>query len=132
MKQRHALIDPKTGLVRNIIVWEGAPFLPPKDHYVVYNCDGQMGDYWHQDKDCFYTFNGKRRFMRDGKVGEQELDDHEKEHVLPRLEEIYAHAVQKYRWDKSEDLTREGAVVPVLIAKALGIPPSHKASDGTR
>ena len=121
MKNRHALIDPKTGLVRNIIVWEGAPFLPPQDHYVVHNCDGQIGDYWHQDKDCFYTTNGKRRFRDEkGKVGESELDDHEKEHVLPRLEEIYAHAVQKYRWDKSEDLTRENAVVPVLIAKVLG------------
>lgn len=115
MKNRHALIDPQTGLVRNVIIWEGAPFLPPKDHYVVHDCDGQIGDYWHQDKNCFYTVNGKRRFMRDGKIGEQELDDHEKEQVAPRLKEVYEHACIKHRWKETMDLTREDVPVPKLL-----------------
>lgn len=119
MNQRHAIIDPKTGLVRNIIIWNGAEFLPPRDHYVAHNCDGQIGDYWHQDKDCFYTSNGKRRLVKDGKIAEQELDEQEKQEVLPRLQDIYAHAVAIYKWDKIYDVTREDIPVPSLIEKAL-------------
>lgn len=115
-KQRHAIIDPQTGLVRNIIIWNGDAWLPPKDHYVVHDCEGQMGDYWHQDKNCFYTVNGKRRCRNDeGKIGEQELDAHEKEHVEPRLKEIYEHAFSKYKWNETLDLTREDAVVPKML-----------------
>jgi hypothetical protein len=120
MKNRHALIDPKTGLVRNIIIWEGAPFLPPQDHYVVHNCDGQIGDYWHQDSNAFYTINGKRRFRDErGKVGESELNNHEKEHIEPRLKKIYAHAFKKYRWEHSLDLTREDVEVPKMLEEVV-------------
>jgi hypothetical protein len=43
MQNRHALIDNKTGLVRNVIIWEGAEWLPPRDHSVIHDCDGQIG-----------------------------------------------------------------------------------------
>lgn len=118
-KQRHAIIDPNTGLVRSIIIWNGDAWLPPHGHYVVHNCEGQFGDYWHQEKNCFYTVNGKRRYMENGKIGEKELDDHEKEHVLPRLQEIYAHALKRYRWDQSKDLTRTDIAVPVMLKEAV-------------
>ena len=117
---RHAIIDPQTGLVCNIIVWEGAEFIPPRNHYVVKDCDGQMGDYWHQDEDCFYTADGKRRFRDErGKIGEQELDDHEKEHILPRLEEIYAHATKKYKWKRIDDVTFKDMPIPKLVEPHL-------------
>lgn len=121
-KQRHALIDSVTGLVSNIIIWNGDAWKPPHGHYVVHNCEGQMGDYWHQDRNAFYTVNGKRRFMRDGKIGEQELDDHEKEHVEPRLKEIYAHACKRYRWDLVKDLTLEDREVPKMLEELIPKP----------
>lgn len=91
MKNRHAIIDAKTGLVRNVVIWEGASWLPPKDHFVVHDCDGQIGDYWHQDSDVFYTANMKRRFRdAEGKVGEADLSDDEQKVVAPVLEKVFA------------------------------------------
>lgn len=90
MKNKHAIIDAKTGLVRNIVIWEGAEWLPPKDHFVVHDCDGQIGDYWHQDTNTFYTSNQKKRIRVDGKVGEVELTDDEKSSVLPILQEKFS------------------------------------------
>ena len=91
MKNKHAIIDAKTGLVRNIVIWEGAEWLPPKNHFVVHDCDGQIGDYWHQDSDTFYTQNMKRRYRdENGKVGEVELTDDEKSSVLPILQEKFS------------------------------------------
>lgn len=41
---RHAIVN-KDGQVVNVIIWEGAEFLPPKDHYVI-KCNGRcdIGD----------------------------------------------------------------------------------------
>lgn len=120
--QRHALIDAVTGLVRSVIIWNGDAWLPPLGHYVVHNCEGQIGDYWNQDRKAFYTVNGKRRYMLNGKVGEQELNSDEKEHVEPRLKEIYAHAFKRYRWDNAPDLTREGVEIPKMLEELYPIP----------
>lgn len=90
MKNRHAIIDAKTGLVRNVVIWDGAEWLPPRDHAVVHNCDGQIGDYWHQDSDTFYTVNMKRRYRDDqGKVGEAELSSDEHNVIKPVLEKVF-------------------------------------------
>lgn len=32
---RHGIVDPKTGKVVNVVIWEGAPWQPPMGHYVV-------------------------------------------------------------------------------------------------
>lgn len=94
MKNRHALVDAKTGLVRNIIIWEGHEFVPPRDHYVIHDCDGQIFDYWHQDTNTFYTPNGKRRIRVDDKIGEVELTQSEKDGIQSRLTAIYDHATR--------------------------------------
>lgn len=91
MKNRHAIIDAKTGLVRNVVIWDGAEWLPPRDHFVVNDCDGQIGDYWHQDSDTFYTQNMKRRFRdAEGKAGEAELSADEQNMMSPVLEKVFA------------------------------------------
>lgn len=121
MKNNHAVIDPRTGLVCNVIIWEGKEWTPPKDHYVVHDCHGHMGDYWHQDTNCFYTPTGKRRSINDqGKSEEIDLNDYEKEHILPRLEKVYEHAALFYRWKQISDVTKSEVYVPDLIAKAIG------------
>ncbi len=115
MKNNHALIDPKTGLVRNVIIWEGAEWTPPRDHYVVHDCDGVIGDYWDQDNNCFYTPEGKRR-CRDvrGKCGSEELNDEEKARKLPeRLKQVYDHAEKLYRHKIRIDLTQQDNPVPL-------------------
>lgn len=115
MKNRHALIDTITGLVRNIIIWEGKPFTPPKDHYVVHDCEGQMGDYWHQDSNTFYTPELKRRCRDEmGKVKHEELTTLEKDHIEPRLTQIYDHAKNVLKIDFRPDLTLADNEVPSL------------------
>jgi len=116
MKNNHAIIDPKTGLVRNVIVWEGAAWLPPHDHYVVHDCEGVIGDYWDQENNCFYTPNMKRRFRDErGKCGEKDLDGAEKERkVEDRLQKIYAHAERKYQCKYLPDLTQVDNLVPEI------------------
>ena len=112
-QNRHALIDSKTGLVRNVIIWEGKPFTPPKDHYVVHNCEGQIGDYWDQENNLFYTPQLKRRCLDDkGKVMQLELDALEKNHIEPRLTQIYDHAKNVLKVDFRPDLTLLDNPVP--------------------
>lgn len=87
---RHALVDMSTGLVKNIIIWEGAEFVPPRGHYVIHDCEGQIGDYWDQNNNAFYTYNGKRRFKdAQGKCGEKELTQDENERIKPHLDKVY-------------------------------------------
>lgn len=114
MKYNHALIDPKTGLVINVIYWEGAEWQPPRDCYVVHDCDGQMGDYWDRDNNCFYTPNLKRRYTdEEGRCGEKELSDEEKKrNIEDRLKKIYAHAEKEYGYKLRLDLTQEANSVP--------------------
>ncbi len=114
MKHNHALIDPKTGLVRNVIVWEGAEWTPPRDHYVVHDCEGTPGDYWDQDNKCFYTPRMKRRFRDEhGKCGEKDLnEDEKKRNVAERLKKIYEHAEKLYRCKFLPDLTQQDVEVP--------------------
>lgn len=89
-RNRHAIIDSKTGLVRNIVIWDGGAWLPPKDHYVVHNCHGQINDYWHQETNSFYTSNKKRRIIDEqGKVGEVDLTEQEIATLDDCLNQIY-------------------------------------------
>lgn len=32
---RHAIIDPKTNRVINVVIWNGAEWLPPRNHIVL-------------------------------------------------------------------------------------------------
>jgi hypothetical protein len=115
MKNRHALVDSKTGLVRNIIIWEGKQWLPPKDHYVLHDVEGQIGDYWHQEDKCFYTPEFKRRRLDEqGKVYQEELTTLEKNHIEPRLTQIYDHAKHVLKVDFRPDLTLADNEVPQI------------------
>jgi hypothetical protein len=89
MKNVHAIIDSKTNIVRNKVLWDGAEWLPPRDHYVFHNCEGQIGDYWHKDSNLFYTANKKRRVVVAGKCGEIDLTQEEHTNILPILEKVY-------------------------------------------
>jgi hypothetical protein len=89
MKNSHAIIDSKTCLVRNVVIWDGGRWLPPLDHFVVNDCDGQIGDYWDRDSNIFYTKKLKRRIRVEDKVGEAELTDEEKNKILPILTKVY-------------------------------------------
>lgn len=63
MKNRHALVEAKTGLVRNIIIWEGHALVPPAGHYIIHDCEGSIGDYWHQDSNTFYTCRKREEYV---------------------------------------------------------------------
>ncbi len=51
---RFAIVNKDTKLVRNVICWEGAEFLPPKDHFVVRHDLCDMGDFWEEKTNEFY------------------------------------------------------------------------------
>lgn len=72
MKQnRHVIVDPKTNIVRNIVLWDGAEWLPPQGYIVFPSHEGQIGDRWDEEKGCFYTSTNKKRYIdSNGKAGE--------------------------------------------------------------
>lgn len=41
---RHAIIDGETMQVVNLIIWDGAEFLPPRGHLVVRSDEALLGD----------------------------------------------------------------------------------------
>lgn len=49
---RHAIVD-KSGMVVNVVIWEGGEWLPPRDHYVIKNETVDIGDTYHFDKNVF-------------------------------------------------------------------------------
>ena len=49
---RHAVCN-KDGLVVNVIVWEGAEFLPPRDHYVIHSATVDIGDVYNIETNTF-------------------------------------------------------------------------------
>ena len=78
----HLIINEDKRVV-NRVIWEGAEFLPPRNH-IVKRCDcGQIGDYWDEESDT-YVF-GKlnedggvslhKRIEVEGKVGAADLDE---------------------------------------------------------
>ncbi len=103
-KNRHALINQVTGLVSNIIIWDGREWLPPQGHYIIHDCDGQIGDYWHKESDTFYTINKKRR-VRDeqGKISEVPLTDQEKENIEPILHTVYEALYRQHKIQIKQD-----------------------------
>ena len=50
---RHAIIDAKTLVVVNVIIWNGAKWLPPLNHMVVQNDDVQIGDIYDIETNTF-------------------------------------------------------------------------------
>ena len=50
---RHAIIDATTMQVVNVIIWNGAKWLPPLNHMVVQNDDVQIGDIYHPQENTF-------------------------------------------------------------------------------
>ena len=90
MQNHHALVD-QQGIVRNCIVWDGALFVPPKGYHMVQGRAGQIGDYWHQESNSFYTLNNtKRALSQDNKVIEIPLSAEEVEHIQPLLDKVFA------------------------------------------
>ena len=49
---RPAIVN-KDNVVVNIIIWEGAEFLPPRDHLVVRSDACDIGDLYDEDKNIF-------------------------------------------------------------------------------
>lgn len=47
---RHAVVN-QNGKVVNVIEWNGAAWLPPKDHYVVYAPISDIGDTYDLDQE---------------------------------------------------------------------------------
>jgi len=53
---RHAICD-KTGKVVNVIIWDGAEFLPPRDHYVIQDDSVNVGDTYDFKSKKFFRLN---------------------------------------------------------------------------
>jgi len=51
-QERHAIVD-KAGEVVNVVIWEGAEWMPPRDHYVVRDDGCDVGDLYNFDKGTF-------------------------------------------------------------------------------
>ena len=49
---KYAVIDQK-GLVVNIIIWDGTPWKPPMDHYVIQHDNVDIGDTYIFEKKEF-------------------------------------------------------------------------------
>lgn len=49
---RHGICD-KTGLVVNVVIWEGAEWLPPRDHYVIQDDGVDIGDTYDFESKVF-------------------------------------------------------------------------------
>jgi hypothetical protein len=120
----HAIIDPDTGVVVNVVVWEGNEWQPPRHHYVVHNCDATLGDYWDQDHRCFYTPAGKRRQRNEkGLYREVELSEEEKKRGMPeRLQKVFAFAKKHYNRHMSADLTQQDNPVPDMSVPDVSVP----------
>ena len=53
---RHAIVN-KDNLVVNVVIWEGASWLPPHNHIVV-QCDSvDIGDLYIPEKNSFIKFH---------------------------------------------------------------------------
>ncbi len=50
---RYAVINNESRKVVNVVIWEGAEWLPPRNHLVVPCKDGGIGWYYHEDKNAF-------------------------------------------------------------------------------
>jgi len=50
---RHAIVEAKTKKVVNVIVWEGAEFLPPRGHLVVRSDKCDIGDTYDEVNNSF-------------------------------------------------------------------------------
>ena len=49
---RHALVN-KDNKVVNVVIWEGAEWLPPQDHYVIQDDNVDLGDIYDPEKKIF-------------------------------------------------------------------------------
>jgi len=49
---RHALVN-KDNIVTNVIVWDGAEWLPPKGYWVVQHDSVDIGDVYDKDNNVF-------------------------------------------------------------------------------
>lgn len=49
---RHAIVD-KNNVVVNVVVWNGASWLPPRDHLVVQDDRVNIGDIYDPDTNTF-------------------------------------------------------------------------------
>lgn len=49
---RHAIVN-KDKVVVNVIVWEGAEWLPPKNHWVVQHDSVNIGDIYDEESNSF-------------------------------------------------------------------------------
>lgn len=54
---RFAIVNKDTKRVVNCIIWEGAEFLPPKNHYVIQNDYCDIDDIWNSETNLFYKLN---------------------------------------------------------------------------
>lgn len=50
---RHAIVNNETKKVVNVVIWEGAEWLPPRNHLVIQNDQADIGDDYDSTSDTF-------------------------------------------------------------------------------
>jgi len=50
---KHAVINNETKKVVNIIIWDGAEWLPPRNHFVIRSDIAEIGDIWNEKDNSF-------------------------------------------------------------------------------
>jgi hypothetical protein len=56
---RHAILDPITKKVINVILWDGAEWNPPKDTLIIHSPHADIGDEFDDKTESFFKSNGK-------------------------------------------------------------------------
>lgn len=56
---RHAIVNNDSKLVVNVVVWDGAEWLPPRDHLVVRSDNCDIGDKYDEEKKLFIKKDGR-------------------------------------------------------------------------
>ena len=50
-----AVVENETNIVVNSIIWNGAEFLPPRNHLVIQSDTARIGDIYHEETGIFET-----------------------------------------------------------------------------
>lgn len=56
---RHAIVEMESNKVVNVVVWDGAEWLPPRDHWVVQHDRANIGDIYDVESNTFTAPSGR-------------------------------------------------------------------------
>ena len=86
---RFALVEKATGLVRNVIIWDGGEFLPPQNYYVVKSDACDVDCYYDQKRNTFFNKEYRKLISKNGTLEYVDMSDDERKSVGPILTRLF-------------------------------------------